>query len=69
MTDDLADVQQCLRRDTPPVQADAADLVSIDAENLLAQLTKPNRDVIAARSRANNDDVKLLLIAHTRGFA
>jgi hypothetical protein len=25
--------------------------------------------VIAARSRANNDGVKLLLIAHTRGFA
>ena len=69
MTDDLADVQQRLRRDAPPVQADAADLVPIDAENLLAQLTKPNRDVIATRSRANNDDVKLLLFAHTRGFA
>jgi len=55
--------------DAPPVQADAADLVPIEAENLLAQLTKPDRDVIAARSRANNDDVKLLLIAHTRGFA
>jgi hypothetical protein len=69
MTDDLADVQQRLRRNAPPVQADPADLVPIDAENLLAQLTEPNGDVIAARSRANNDDVKLLLIAHTRGFA
>jgi hypothetical protein len=69
VTDDLADVQQCLRRNASPVQADAADLVPIDAENLLAQLTKPDRDVIAAWSRANNDDVKLLLIAHTCGFA
>ena len=69
VADDLADVQQRLCRDAAPVQADAADLVAVDADDLLAELPEPNRDVIAAGSRADNDGVKLLLSAHTLGFA
>jgi hypothetical protein len=45
---DLADVQQRLGGDAAPVQAHAADLVAVDADDVLSELAEPDRGVIAA---------------------
>ena len=69
VADHLADVQQRLGRDAAPVQADAADLVAIEADDLLAELAEPDRGVIAAGPRADDDGIELVLRAHAEGFA
>ena len=51
VTNDFADVQQRFGRNAAPVEADAADLVAVDADDFLAELPEPDRDVIAARAR------------------
>ena len=54
---DLADVQQRLGRDAAPVEADAADFVAVEAHDVLAELTEPDRGVVAARACADHDRV------------
>ena len=53
----FADVQQRLGRDAAPIEADAADLVAVEADDVLAELTQPNRGVVTARARADDDCV------------
>jgi len=54
---DLADVEQRLGRDAAPIEADAADLVAIEAHDVLSQLPETNRRVISARTRADHQSV------------
>ena len=51
----LCRAQQCLGRDTAPVQADAAEMLAFDDGHLLAQLSGPNGCNITARPCANHD--------------
>jgi len=54
---DLADVQERLGGDAAPVQAHAADLVAVEAHDLLAELAEPDRGVVAARAGADDERV------------
>ena len=60
VANDFADVQQRFGRNAAPVQADAADLVAIDADDFLAELPEPDRGVIAAGAGADDDRVNLM---------
>ena len=57
LTRDLADVEQRLGRDAAPVQADAADLVTVEADDLFAELAEPDRGMIAARAGTDDQSV------------
>ena len=59
VADDFADVQQRFGRNAAPVETDAADLVAVDADHFLAELSEPDRGVIAAGARADDDGIVL----------
>ena len=58
---DLCRSQQGLGRDTAPVQADAAKMFALDDRHLQAELRRPDRRDVTARSRADDDDVECCL--------
>src|SRR5262245_60415798 len=49
--------EEGLGRDAAPVQADAAELVALDAEGLLAELRGPDGAGVARRAAADDEDV------------
>src|SRR5205823_13832536 len=54
---DLRRVQESLRRDAPPVQAGAADLVLLNERDALAELGRSQRAGVATAAAPQNDDV------------
>ena len=56
---DLGRAQQRLGRDAAPVRADAAEEIALDDRGLEAKLRRADRGDIAARSRADDDDVEI----------
>jgi hypothetical protein len=60
VADHFADVQQRFGGDAAPIQAHAADLVAVDADDFLAELSQPDCGVISARPRADDDCVDLM---------
>src|SRR6266446_4888962 len=55
---DLGGAQQRLCRDAAPVEADAAELLTLDDCGLHAELRRPDRGDIAARPTAQHHDVE-----------
>ena len=55
--DEVGVGQQGLGRDAAPVQADAAELVALDAEDSLAELRGADRPRVARRTAADHHDV------------
>ncbi len=51
VADHFADVQQRFGGNAAPVEADAADLVAVDADDFLSELREPDRGVVSARAR------------------
>nr|GFD60521.1 hypothetical protein [Tanacetum cinerariifolium] len=49
-----------LGRDTAPIEADAAQPLALDDRGLEAKLARANRGDIAARPRAEDDEVELV---------
>ena len=70
VTDHLADVQERFGRNASPIEADAADLVAVDADDLFAELPEANRNVIAAGPGADDRgvDLKFCRTAHGLTF-
>jgi hypothetical protein len=60
----LGIVEQRLRGDAPPVQADAAELVALDACRLHAELRAANGADVAGGAAANDDKVVVLRVRH-----
>src|SRR3546814_5021864 len=54
----FARAKQRLRRDAPPVQADAAQILALNNRSLQSELTRTDRRDIASRSRAKDDKVE-----------
>ena len=60
-------MEQRLRRDAADIQAGAADILLLDDADARAQLRRANRGDIAADTRADHHDVKLILFcSHDR---
>jgi hypothetical protein len=57
---DFTNVKKGLRWDASPVEADSADLVAIDANDFLSELSEPDCGVISARARADYNGVNLM---------
>src|SRR5262249_36514117 len=55
--EDLGRAQERLGRDAAPVQADAAELLALDARDLHAELRAANRRDITAGAAADDDEV------------
>src|SRR3546814_10821720 len=55
--EDLGRAQQRLGGDAPPVEADAAQILTLDDRGLQAELRRADRRDIAAGARAENNDV------------
>src|SRR3546814_16863077 len=55
--EDLGRAQQRLGGDAPPVEADAAQILTLDDRGLQAELRRAARRDIAAGARAENNDV------------
>src|SRR5262249_1287776 len=53
----VAGADERLGRHAPPVEANAADLFLLDADDLLLQLSAPNRADIAARAATDHHHV------------
>ncbi len=53
----VAGADEGLRRDAAPVEADAADLFLLDADDLLLQLAEPDRTSVAARTTADHHHI------------
>src|SRR3546814_9365135 len=51
----FARAKQRLRRDAPPVQADAAQILALHNRSLQSEMTRTDRRDIASRSRATHD--------------
>ena len=66
---DLCVAQQRLGWDTTDVQADAAQELTVDDRNLLAQLRGPDRGHIAARPTADDDDVVFSGLSHGTAYS
>ena len=70
----LTRLQKGLGGDTAPVQADAAQVLALEDSDLLAQLAGANGRHIAARARADDDEIEgishgvVLTPASSRGF-
>ncbi len=56
--EDFRRTQKRLGRNTAPVQADAPEMLALDNSGLEPQLRGPDRGHIAARTRADHDDIK-----------
>ena len=54
---DFGDVKQRFGRNAAPVEAHAANLVAIDANDVLPKLSQTNRGVISARTRSDDDRI------------
>ena len=54
----LRRAQQCLGRNTAPIEADTAEMLALDECCLHAELGRPNRSDIAARPTAEDDQVE-----------
>jgi len=58
---DLCRTQQGLGRDAAPIKADAAEVIALHDRGLEAELGCADRGDIAARARADDDDVEIVV--------
>jgi hypothetical protein len=63
---DLGRVQQCLGGDAAAVEAGAAELVLLDDDDALAELSGPEGARVPTASAAEDDDVVRALVGHRR---